>query len=453
MRIKNLLTNPLDFRYMLDDLDLASSCSRQILYETPVMHSAREIRDCYSQLEQFYTIFFIDNNFTTTIRKIHRTLSSLRDIRLTLKRLENGVILDEIELFEIKNLIITNEEIREIFNGIPALADVFILKPLNYLLLLLDPDEIGTNSFYIYDSYSKELSGIRSLLKKSPHSPELFYSASVIEQKIREELSQKLASSSSELNFSLRTLASLDIVIAKAGQMKRLGLSIPKVSKEKTSYSSLFNPMIKEILQKEGKRYQKTNIEFKAGRPLLITGANMGGKSVTLRNVGLCQYLFQCGFAIPAEQAYISPVSDVLLSIGDMQDIYRGLSSFAAEMEQISSILKAAKSGRRLLVLIDEPARSTNPLEGTALVKALISILNKTNISVLVTTHYNIGGKVDCKKIRVRGFEHGEMNYAFVEEEEGVAPHEAINTARSLGIDNQWLDLAESILINDNNES
>lgn len=449
MRVRNLLTSAVGFRYMTDDLDLASSFSRQILYETPVMHSAREIENFFSQFQIFCRKFASEKGFENTVRTISRLLSSLRDIRTTLERLENGFVLDDIELFEIKNLIIINEDIREIFGGISVVLNGFELKPLNDLLRLLDPEGSGTNSFYIYGKYSDELSGIRALLGTESGSSELYRSASVIEDKIRRELTEKIALKREELSFTLVTLANLDINLAKADQLKRLNLVIPSVSKDKTIYKDLFNPQIKEMLAKEGKCYQCIDLEFGPGLPLLITGANMGGKSVTLRNVGLCQYLFQCGFPVPAGSAAISPVSDILISAGDQQDIYRGLSSFAAEMEQLNSILKAAGSGRKLLILIDEPARSTNPSEGTALVRSLVTVLSSENLSVLVTTHYNIG-EIECKKIRVRGFEDGKMNYSFVEAQEGVAPHEAINTARSLGIDNRWLDLAESMLKRNN---
>ncbi len=447
MKIKHILSSQLGFRYILDDLDLASSFSKQMLYDSSIKLTTKEISAGYEQLGDFFTKYVSKGSFTHTIKALHRILSSLRDIRGTLAKLAQGSVLDDIELFEIKNLLITNEETKTILEETLIGIKNFELENLADLLGLLDPEKSGTNSFYIYEAYSIELAGIRSRLKENRFSAELSYQASLIENRIRRELSKKISLRQESLCLSLNSLASLDIIIAKAGQISRLGLSIPSISKHKSSYHGLFNPEIKELLMKEGKIYQKTDIEFETLTPLLMTGANMGGKTLTLRNIGLSQYLFQCGFGIPADSATIAPVSEVLISMGDMQNIYRGLSSFAAEMEILNMILTASKSGKKLLALIDEPARSTNPSEGTALVKALISTLAKPNVTAIISTHYNVSD-APCKRIRVTGFDKGKMNYAFVDVDGASVPHEAINTARSLGVDNDWLDLAEKMIEN-----
>ncbi len=448
MKIKQILNTQYGFRYILDDLNLASSFSRQLLYDSPVKQTARDISAGYEQLGEFYLKYVAKGNFTHTLKALYRILGSLRDIRGTLNKLASGLVLDDIELFEIKNLVIANEETRVILEETFIGIKNFKLENLEDLLNLLDPEKSGTNSFYIYEAYSNELAGVRSRLKENRFSTELLSQASHIEDQIRIELSKKISVRQESLTSSLNLLASLDLIIAKADQISRLGLSIPAISRHKSSFHGLFNPEIKELLNKEGKTYQKTDIEFEAGTPLLMTGANMGGKTVTLRNIALCQYLFQCGFGIPADSAIVAPVNEVFISMGDMQNIYSGLSSFAAEMEVLNLILSASKSGKKLLALIDEPARSTNPSEGTALVKALISSLRRENVTAIISTHYNITD-APCKRIRVTGFDKGKMNYAFIDVDDGVVPHEAINTARALGVDNDWLDMAEKMIVND----
>ena len=96
----------------------------------------------------------------------------------------------------------------------------------------------------------------------------------------------------------------------------------------------------------------------------------MGGKNVVLKTLTLCQYLFQYGVGIPAKNADIAVKDEVYFCIGDEQSIEKGLSSFAAEMKNIDAVIKASRGKRKLLALIDEPARTTNPKEGTALVSA-----------------------------------------------------------------------------------
>ena len=206
----------------------------------------------------------------------------------------------------------------------------------------------------------------------------------------------------------------------------------------------MFHPQVRDALERGGKKFQPVDIGF-AHVPTLITGANMGGKTVVLKTLTLCQYLFQFGFGIPASEASIAIKDDIMFCIGDEQSIEKGLSSFAAEMKNIDAVIKASRKERRLLALIDEPARTTNPTEGTALVQALLKVLAPKRMSLVMTTHYDIEpGAARC--LRVRGFDGGSMNYSLVEVEDGEVPHEALNIAQSLGIDPEWITLAREEL-------
>ena len=136
---------------------------------------------------------------------------------------------------------------------------------------------------------------------------------------------------------------------------------------------------------------------------------------------------------------------EIYFCIGDDQSVEKGLSSFAAEMQNIDAVIKASRENKRLLALIDEPARTTNPTEGTALVTALLTVLAGKDMSLVMTTHYDIEPG-DARCLRVKGFENGEMNYQLVEVQDGEAPHEALNIAQSLGIDSEWITIARSLL-------
>ena len=111
-------------------------------------------------------------------------------------------------------------------------------------------------------------------------------------------------------------------------------------------------------------------------------------------------------------------------------------------MRQIDEVIRAAREGRNILALIDEPARTTNPIEGTALVSALIEVLKETGISLLMVTHYTIDAHA-CPCLRVRGLENGEMNYELVPARAGEVPHEALRIAEQLGIDPIWIEKAK----------
>lgn len=445
MRLKTILDSPCGFRYIFEKLQLQSSLSRHLLMDSPMLHKTSEIEVFYNEFEEFYKLFYSAGTLRDTLSFLQSRLSRLRDIRNTISRLQAGATLDDIELFEIKNLAIINEEIKSVLLGKVKSLE---FENLGQLLQLLDPEGLRINSFYIYDSYDESLALLRKKIKReNRYSDEFFYEASVIEDRIRKELSRKIEIMSDFLSSSLETLAKTDILIAKTLLMESIGFIFPSISKGINRYSEMFNPYVKEMVEKENRVFQKVSIEFEAGSPLLITGANMGGKTIVLKTLALCQYLFQFGFGVPALKAEISPVEEVHFCIGDFQNIESGLSSFAAEISRIDRIIKSVHSGKKILALIDEPARTTNPLEGTALVTALIKILTVKGLLMAVTTHYNIE-EVKCIRIRVKGLEDGKMNYMLIEETGTKPPKEALKIAASLGVDSKWLEEAENLLKN-----
>ena len=120
-------------------------------------------------------------------------------------------------------------------------------------------------------------------------------------------------------------------------------------------------------------------------------------------------------------------------------------------MKNIDAVIKASRENKKLLALIDEPARTTNPVEGTALVTALLGVLAGRDMSLVMTTHYDIESG-DARCLRVKGFENGSMDYRLVEVQDGEVPHEALNIAQSLGIDNEWITTARTLLEDSNRQ-
>lgn len=444
MQLKNFIDMPCGLRFMLDKLSLQSGFARRWLLDSSIMTTAEDITTTYEVLHRFFD--FINSVAPTHINTLQFKLQNVKDIRTTIKNLKQRAVLDDIELFEIKHLAILSTDIAKLLKE-HGLEDVVEIPSLDEVIDILDPDGMKISTFYIYDSYCEQLKVLRNKMRKHPElQDQLLIESSKLEEGIRKDLSDKLHPLATAIEQALISLAYVDINLAKAMQMQELGLCFPALAEDgECHYNQMFHPQVKEALENRGRNFQPVDICFGL-HPTLITGANMGGKTVVLKTLALCQLLFQFGFGIPASQAKISLREEIYFTIGDEQSIEKGLSSFAAEMKNIDAIIKASRKERKILALIDEPARTTNPTEGAALVQSLLKVLNVTDMSLVMTTHYDIEpGEAHC--LRVKGFANGSMDYSLVEVEDGEVPHEALNIAESLSIDPEWLDAARKLLI------
>ena len=417
---------------MLDQLELQSGFARRWLLDAPMMVSGEEITAAYDVLRRFTD--FIEQVEKTYIDTLLFKLQGLKDIRTTIKNLRNQAVLDDIELFEVKHLAILATDVASILRQ-HGMDGVVAIPDLNEVIDILDPDGMKIATFYIYDAYCAQLKDLRAQMRQHPEQQDdLLLQASELEEGVRQDLSRQLHPFAASIEQAQLALAQIDVNMAKAMQMRQMGLTFPALSTDGTSrYEAMFHPQVKAALATRGKEFQPVNITY-GQNPTLITGANMGGKTVVLKTLTLCQYLFQFAFGIPAATARIAVKDEIYFCIGDEQSVEKGLSSFAAEMKNIDAVIKASRENRKLLALIDEPARTTNPTEGAALVTALLRVLANKDMSLVMTTHYDIEpGSARC--LRVKGFENGEMDYQLIEVQHGEVPHEALNIAQSLGIE------------------
>lgn len=443
MLLKNVIDSPCGLRFVLDQLELQSGYARRWLLDRPMMTNADEIEATYGMLHRFVDMMqCID---VTRLNTLRFKLQALKDIRTTIANLAHSATLDDIELFEVKHLAILATDVARLMDE-QGMTDVIEIPDLAPVITILDPDGMKIATFYIYDSYCAELRELRSQMRQHPdQQDDLLLQASELEEGVRRDLSRQLHPWAAAIEQAQLALAQIDVCLAKAQQIRQMGMCFPGLSMtEGSTYHAMFHPQVREALATAGRNFQPVDISYGLS-PTLITGANMGGKTVVLKTLTLCQYLFQFGFGIPAAKAQIAVKDEVYFCIGDEQSVERGLSSFAAEMKNIDRVIQASRTDSRILALIDEPARTTNPTEGAALVTALLRLMQDRPVSLVMTTHYDIEpGHARC--LRVKGFENGTMDYSLVEVHDGEVPHEALNIAQSLGIDTEWLTLARTLL-------
>lgn len=448
MTFKSALEIDCGLRYMYDSLCIMSSCGRKMLLSSDMMTTKSDIEAYYGRLNDIYK---------HDCSKIAHKLMYLKDIHNTLSRLSDGSTLDDIELFEVKHLAILSSQIRNMLTE--QNIEAITLPQLDKVVEILDPDKLNIPSFYIYDSYNEALREVRKQMKaiqaqgddiaedKRQELAMLLQRHADLELQVREQLSQQLLAYVAPLTDTLDNLSCLDILIAKAEQIRQMNLCIPRIEEEKyTLYNNMFHPQVKAHLAEQGKAFMPVDITYEH-TPVTIIGANMGGKSVVLKSLALNQLLAQYGFGVAADHCNINPVEEIALCIGDEQSIVKGVSSFAGEILAIDAVIKKIRAGRKLLALIDEPARTTNPVEGTALVEGLLEVIDHCNGAFILTTHYNIENS-DVKRYRVKGLNNGQMDYTLEETHCGDVPHEAIAIAESLGIDSQWIEYTKKNLNN-----
>ncbi len=448
MTFKSALDIDCGLRHMYETLDIMSPCGRKMLLGMEMMTTKRELDFHYRRLNEIY-----DKDCT----KIANKLMCIKDIHNTLARLESGAVLDDIELFEVKYLAIVSGEVKQLLDEQNIIA--VGLPGLHKVVSLLDPDNLNIPSFYVYDSYSEELREVRKQMRLLQGNGEelpdekkaglavLMQRNADLELEIREELSGRLRDYAGNLVLALRNLSFLDILIAKAAQMKKMGLCFPVVVEGgETFYNGMFNPAVKDALAARGKEYMPVDIVFDSV-PVTIIGANMGGKTVVLKCLALNQFLAQFGFGVAAHDCCVNLVDEVALCIGDDQSMEKGISSFAAEMLAINSVVLKIREGRNMLALVDEPARTTNPVEGTALVEGLLDVIKDVEGGFVLTTHYNIANG-NVKRYRVKGLRGGIMDYTLDVTHCGDVPHEAVAIAENLGIDSKWIECTKRNLNN-----
>lgn len=202
-------------------------------------------------------------------------------------------------------------------------------------------------------------------------------------ERILAELSKDVAEHRESIEQDFNILVKLDVIFAKARLAYRMKAWEPEMNNEgKISLRNARHPLICAT--------NVVPITLRLGTDfdtMIITGPNTGGKTVTLKTIGLLTLMAECGLHIPAgDGSSLSTFDAVLADIGDEQSIAQSLSTFSSHMKTIVDIVNQCDD--RTLVLFDELGAGTDPAEGAALAIALIEFCRKMGCHVVATTHY-----------------------------------------------------------------
>ncbi|MDO5301146.1 MAG: DNA mismatch repair protein MutS [Tissierellia bacterium] len=206
-------------------------------------------------------------------------------------------------------------------------------------------------------------------------------------QRVLQEISQEIAKYDKKIKTNIHAIANLDLYLAKADLTRKIGGVKPEIIEEhRLELVEGRYPKIEENLKRENMSFTSISISLKEG-VTCITGANMGGKTISLKLVGLVSVMAQMGLFVPARSLRLGLNAFVRTSIGDYQSTTSGLSTFGGEIENVTHAI--ARAHQRGLLLIDELARGTNPQEGYAISLAIVRFLRDKPAMTLLTTHFD----------------------------------------------------------------
>jgi dsDNA-specific endonuclease/ATPase MutS2 len=484
-------------------------------------------KELLEELEKVNEFIKIDNR-----RELVDIFRQIKNITEIIESSKNNQVLDEVELFEIKNFLILLKKIKDVLKhvSVSSYEDLSII-PLPHLYELLDPCNERMSTFYIYDDYSLNLKRIRydikeigkkinQLKKEIKHNLERKYGVrfnfrdEITINKINEERNEKLLSEknlrisgenyltyiltinnselideyekklekfkveekneeyiirqkiSKEINndydifkYNFNSIGRIDFCLAKANYAIESKFALPQISDNlEFVIKGGRNLKLEKSLKDNDKNY--TPIDLTLNKNVVcITGANMGGKTVSLRMIGQIALCVSYGMFVPCDYAKICLFEYIYISVGDEQSIEKGLSSFGAEIVNLKEAID--NSDKRSLILIDELAGGTNPKEGYAITKAVINYMKKRKCITVITTHYDNVIDDEIQNLQVAGLKLPEdiniigsidqiskyMDYNLIEiKNKSSIPKDALNIAKIAGIKDEIIEEAEKYL-------
>ncbi len=273
------------------------------------------------------------------------------------------------------------------------------------------------------------------------------------EIRILRSISSRIRERLGELESQFEVLVYLDVLNCIARLALRLRMEIPAIND--TGLINLVNgrhPLLALSFQKHGAGRQVVPLSVRLGTEdtvMVITGSNAGGKTISIKTIGLLTLMALTGMPVPADSSSSFPmINDLLIDIGDEQSIENDQSTFSAHIVHISEILKKADS--KSIVLLDELGTGTDPVEGAALACAVLKEIKERGSLLFATTHL----------MDIKGFVHrteGMLNASMEFDQDTLTPlyrlrigepgqSHAIAIARRYGLPDSVVDSAKALM-------
>ena len=267
-------------------------------------------------------------------------------------------------------------------------------------------------------------------------------------EKVLHELSRRVEATTEDLDAMLAALAALDLILARAHFAETFDCVRPRLSASgEVDLIAARHPL---LVQQLGAKVVPIDVKLGGSiQALVVTGPNTGGKTVTLRTIGLLVLMGACGLQVPAAAGTSLPViRRVFADIGDEQSIQQSLSTFSSHLRNVVGTL--AEAERDDLALLDEIGAGTDPDEGAALAMAVLETLLERGVLVAATTHYP---ELKAFALNTPGVQNASVEFDAVSLRPTYRVHlglpgasNAFAIASRLGLERQVLERAETHL-------
>lgn len=471
MKLNSQLKEDTGYRWVMARVEPASPFGHALV-RNPRWYGPEDRAELDRELSRVAALLDRLEENAPLLDSITHILSEFHDIRNSLKRPTNAPM-DEVELFEIKHFLIHLERLSEAYGQMEPLEDLEV-RAMTATLDLLDPSGRRLPAFTLENAFEPALERVRqektqveNLLRQiekkgrddlMAHRRELVLKEDRLELGARKRLTMALMRERETFLAAMDVIGRLDLVLSKARLARRFYCCRPVLTERaRVEAVDMIHPEVADHLQERGGNFTSVSITLDKGATV-ITGANMGGKSVSMKSLTLNLLLVQTGFFAFAG-AFTAPLFDsVALICTDRQSVEQGLSSFGAEVAALGNVLREEK-GRFFYVALDEFARGTNPREGAALAKALVEYLGRLNCIALMTTHYDGVSDAASRHYRVAGLDALDtaavrkdeapldrlsrlMDYHLIEAAPGEpCPRDALRVCRLLDLDPELIEI------------